>query len=752
MPQPLPPIAVTGLGLLSPLGLSLQDTLDALTRGDDPRAPSTGPDGAATPDLDACPLPEGFNPKAALRRRKDLKLMARANRLAVVAARQAVEHAGLLDDEAALAEAGLFLGVGREPGNLDDLLPMLTHSVAPSESGPAVSLDRLIDEGMGWMNPLSSLKTLPNMSPAHVAITLGITGVNHALCAEAESGLTAIAEAALAVAEGRAPLALAGGADSRVDVTDRLGVARQIFAGDRAAGPVGEGAAVLVLEPLAAAQARGATVHGLIQIERGAPTDPDDDLPWGDCGAATSAMACLIALAQGRPYQGHGITAQPGAPLEGAPAVHIPPADRAAVAITAVGLRTPLGHQFGGFTEALLAGRCGTDLIRRFDARRFPVKVACEVQDEGDLPRALAAAMAGLEDRKGELALLAALDAASRGGPLPAETAVLYATGLSSATATELNQDYVHALDGAGGLDFAALGPRAGVRYQSPWRHLVDRPARLIRRHLGLTGPWACHFSACAAGSAAIGHGADLIRRGLAPVALVGGGDSMVHPFGMMPFIRLGAATEEADPLRAGRPFDKDRSGFVMGEGAAFFRLEPYAAAKAAGRPILGVIAGWGSSLDAYNVTAPHPEGHGAAKAMRGALADAGWRPEQIGYVNAHGTGTALNDVAEAKAVRAVFGAGAPPVSSSKAQLGHAIAAAGALELAACLAAFAGGALPPNPHTDQADPAIDLDLVGAVGRPGAPAALLSNSFGFGGQNACLAVAHPEAVDQKGRLR
>lgn len=749
-------IAITGIGMITPLGLDAASTLSALAAGSQPASAPTGPDAAAVPELMVCPIPEGFKPRDFLRRRKDLKLMAPANRLAVAAAKMAVEDAGLAEHPALdEGQVGLFLGAGREPASLDDLLPTLAHS--KDAAGADISLRRLVDEGMGWMNPLSVLKTLPNMSAAHVAITLGVTGVNQAVCAGPEAGLMALGEAVAALTEGRARWAIAGAADDRTALPDRLIAARLTAAGERPSAPVGAGAAMVTLEPLEAALARGATLYGLVEIDPHAPPPSEAyDEPWGDCGAATWMLKLAVSAARRRDTALGSVTlSSPSAERLGAPAIRLL-RERDAVAITAIGLRTPIGHDFDGFTEALLAGRSGHRLIQRFRVEGFPAKVACEVRgDHLSLPDPLAEAMAGLDARMGELALSAALSAVAHHGALPPESAVVYATGLSSVSCGELVQDYMPWLDDDGRLDHDAMGAHpwqpGTPRPQSPWRHLVDRPARLLRSHLGLTGPWACHFSACAAGAAAIGHGADLVRRGLAPAALVGGADSMIHPFGLMPFIRLGAATEEPDPRRAGRPFDRDRSGFVMGEGSAFFVLEPYTTARAAGRPILGVLAGWGSSLDAYNVTAPHPEGHGAAQAIRGALAAAGWGPERVQYINAHGTGTALNDVAEARAIRAVFGAGAPPVSSSKAQLGHAIAAAGAVEMAACLSAFAGGALPPNPHTDEVDPAIDLDLVGKVGRPGAPAALLSNSFGFGGQNACLALAHPEAVDVRGRL-
>ena len=245
-----------------------------------------------------------------------------------------------------------------------------------------------------------------------------------------------------------------------------------------------------------------------------------------------------------------------------------------------------------------------------------------------------------------------------------------------------------------------------------------------------------------AAAGAAIAHGMERIRRGSDSQVLAGGADSMVHPYGLVPFILLGATSSEPQPERAGRPFDKDRDGFVMGEGGAFFVLEPAEQARAEGREILGMLLGWGSSCDAHNVTAPHPDGLGAQHAMSDALRDANVPPAAIDYINAHGTGTPLNDVIEAAAIRTVFKK-PPPVSSSKGQFGHTIAAAGAIELLACLASFRARCLPPNARLDVQDPAIDLDLVGGIGRPQTPALILSNSFGFGGQNISLVIGHPE---------
>lgn len=729
-------IAITGIGLVTPAGVGKEATIAGLADYA-PVAPE-GDEGAAMPEPKIGRLPAGFRPRDWLKRKKDLKLMARPARLAVAAAKLAAADAGLADADD-IADVGLFLGVGLEPGNIDDILPALAHS---RDANGALDLDRLVDEGMQWMNPLSALKTLPNMAVAHASINLGAMGPGMALCAGPESGTIAIFEAAAAVAQGRAPWALAGAADAPIAFTDRLTHRRL-----GRHGPVAEGAAVFVLEPTQAALIRGARILATLSTAAGpgitAELPPAN--PFGWCGAATAAIAVGCALARGRTVSAWPVRLSRGVDAR-APFIRLPPKAPPPAAITGIGLRTPLGVEFGAFCTALLSGRSGAAAIRAFDATHFPVKVACEVPDFSPrwLPDPLRKALEGIDDRKGELAVAAAVDAVADRGGIPSEAALVYASGLSSVSAQELAEDCLPFIDDGGHFDYArfARGPVA-KKPQAPWRHLVDRPIGLLSRHLMLDGPRACHFSACAAGTAAIGHAADLIRRGEAPVALVGGADSMVHPFGLIPFILLGATSTQTDPDRAGRPFDQDRDGFVMGEGGAFFVLEPLDAARAAGRHVYGLVLGHGTSCDAYNVTAPHPEGAGAQRAMRAALADAELDPDRVGYINAHGTGTPLNDVIEAAAIRRIFGGDGPAVSSSKAQLGHAIAAAGTVELLACLAAFARGRLPPNPHTDRPDPRIDLDLVERDGRAATPAIILSNSFGFGGQNACLALGHPD---------
>ena len=777
-------VVITGIGLLTPAGIGHRETIEGLeSAGFKPSMPK-GVEGEALPEPWIGRLPARFQARRYVRRRKDLKLMTRSARLAVAASRLALEDAGLATDPDRF-EGGLFLGVGLEPGNIDDILPALAQSC---DASGALQLDRLIDEGMRWMNPLSALRTLPNMAVAHASIALGAMGPTQALCAGPEAGARAVLEGAMAVESGRAPMAIAGAADAPVQFSDRLAASRQ-----HRRGPQSEASAVFVLEPAEAALARGAHIYASVHLYAGAPLGPRE--LFGDCRAAGAVVDLACAVAQGsaarrapvalEPWSTHGgsgpsepgvisrgdesgtrgpaqalsaqSTSRPapalGAKPSGAPAVHLD-RDVRAVAITGVGLRTPLGSGFDEFTDALLGGRSGARLIEAFDASRFPVRVAAEVPafNPAELPDRLASAMMGLDDRKSELALASAIAATRDHGTIHPDTALVYGTGLSSVSTTELAQDCLPYIRMTGDASpvfdyrrFAEDPPRSTC--QAPWRHQVTRPVDLLVDHLGLRGPTACHFSACSAGAAAVGHAVDLVRRGEAPMALAGGADSMIHPFGLIPFILLGAITLDPNPQTAGRPFDRHRDGFLIGEGGAFFVLEPADTAMRAGRRIYGFVLGHGTSCDAHNVTAPHPQGAGAERAMRAALRDSGVSPARVGYINAHGTGTPLNDTVEAGAIERMFDAEArlghsPAVSSSKGQVGHAIAAAGAVELAACLAAFAGGRLPPNPHLQAPDPRITVDLVEPKGRRASPEVVLSNSFGFGGQNACLALGHP----------
>jgi 3-oxoacyl-[acyl-carrier-protein] synthase II len=279
-----------------------------------------------------------------------------------------------------------------------------------------------------------------------------------------------------------------------------------------------------------------------------------------------------------------------------------------------------------------------------------------------------------------------------------------------------------------------------GPRFRAP----IDDALGALAARLSLTGPPIAHVSACAAGARAIAQAAALIERGEADVVVTGGMDSMVNPLGLGGMARLGAPSPRAEP-DACRPFDRRRDGLVIGEGAAMFVLEHEARARARGAPVWARVLGWGSTQDGYRVTVPRPDGRAAAGAMTRAIARAGIAPAAIGYVNAHGTGTPLNDPAEAAAIHLALGAhGARvPVSSIKGAVGHLMAAAGAIEVAACLLPFARGLLPGTAHHREPDPACLLNVIGERPAPaGDVAFVLSNSFGFGGQNASVVLGRP----------
>jgi 3-oxoacyl-[acyl-carrier-protein] synthase II len=268
-------------------------------------------------------------------------------------------------------------------------------------------------------------------------------------------------------------------------------------------------------------------------------------------------------------------------------------------------------------------------------------------------------------------------------------------------------------------------------------------PANHLAAEYGLAGPAYSCLTACAASTQAVGEAMDLLRTGRVDRMLAGGTHSMIHPLGITGFNLLTAiSTEPKDqPWRASRPFDRDRGGFVLGEGSTILILEELEAARKRGARILAEMVGFGTSADAYRMTDIQPEGRGAAAAMRLALADARVGPEEIDYISAHGTGTTENDKVETLAVKLVFGDAAPkvPMSSVKSMLGHLIAAAGATELATCVLAIRDQILPPTINLDTPDPECDLDYVPNRARRAKVEVCLSNSFGFGGQNDSLVV-------------
>lgn len=336
------------------------------------------------------------------------------------------------------------------------------------------------------------------------------------------------------------------------------------------------------------------------------------------------------------------------------------------------------------------------------------------VDDDPDFP----------DDRKGSLAS-AALAQLSR--PAGARVGLYLGTGLSSLTPAELRVDlYPYLREGR--FDRAALAADLDPTRPAPRRHEPDRVTRVLAARLGAIRA-ETNFSACAAAAQSIAAAARAVARGDVDVALAGGHDSMLHPIGYLSFVVLGALS----PTR-GRPFDRDRDGFLIGEGAAILQLERESDARARGAPVLARLLGAGTSVDAHNVTAPHPEGRGAALAMRRALRDAGITAADVDYVNAHGTGTPVGDIAESLAIHEVLGE--VPVSSFKGALGHTIAAAGAVELAWCVRMMGEGRTFGTVGLETVDPALRCPvLAGDLDR--APRIMVSNSFGFGGQNCAL---------------
>jgi 3-oxoacyl-[acyl-carrier-protein] synthase II len=420
---------------------------------------------------------------------------------------------------------------------------------------------------------------------------------------------------------------------------------------------------------------------------------------------------------------------------------------RRRVVITGVGLVTPLGADREGVWKRLLAGESGVGYTTLFDASNFPTQISAEVKnwdisDVGENPDDWK-----FQGRHTRFAVGAAKKAVEDSGLKdaridPTRFGVYTGSGEGQQDFDRFTEMMVAGLNGGTTLDVGRF-TRRGLELLNPIAELEQEP-NMPSGHLAslfdAQGPNINCLTACAASSQAIGEAVEIIRRGEADVMLAGGTHTMIHPFGVTGFNLLTALSMRNDePARASRPFDRDRDGFVLGEGAGMVVLEELEMAQARGAQIYGEIVGYGSTADAFRITDTHPEGRGAISCMNMALADAELDAGRIDYINAHGTSTSVNDKVESLAIKQVFGdlAYKVPVSSTKSMMGHLIAAAGATELIFCLLAIRDNVLPPTINYENPDPDCDLDYIPNTAREKRCDVALSNSFGFGGQNIAL---------------
>jgi 3-oxoacyl-[acyl-carrier-protein] synthase II len=428
---------------------------------------------------------------------------------------------------------------------------------------------------------------------------------------------------------------------------------------------------------------------------------------------------------------------------------------RRRVVITGMGAVTPLGHSVAESFKAQVQGKSGVGPISRFNARTFPTTFAAEVKDF-ELGRFIADPArwrnSGVNSKFAAAASKQALDDA----------------GLTTEARVDRNRFGVYVGSGEGIQDFHNLTALIAKSYRPDSRTIdtacfakgaiekfhpgqeaeqeLRTTAAHLAAHFDLRGPNFNCLTACAASAQAVGEAVEMIRHGDADVMLSGGSHSMIHPLGVTGFNRLTALSTRNDaPQKASRPFDLHRDGFVLGEGAAMVVLEELEHARKRGARIYAELTGYGSTADAFAATDSHPDGRGASACMRRALHDAQISPAEVGYINAHGTSTKVNDRVETLAIKQVFGGAAArvPISSTKSMTGHLIGAAGASELITCVEVLRQGVLPPTINYDTPDPECDLDYIPNTAREGRVRHALTNSFGFGGQNISLVVSRFE---------
>ncbi len=404
------------------------------------------------------------------------------------------------------------------------------------------------------------------------------------------------------------------------------------------------------------------------------------------------------------------------------------------IVITGMGAVSPIGNNLAEFWQGLSEARSGGGYITRFDATGFPSRIAAEVKDF-DPRKTMDGKEARKMDRFSQYAVVASIEAVNQANFKPGEVdprrmGVILGCGIGGFESLESSYEKLF-------VD----GPQRVQPMTIP-KMIPNIGPGNVAIHLNAQGPCFNIATACASGTDAIGNALMYLRNGLCDVVVSGGVEAAITKMGVMGFCVIQALTTSNDnPERASRPFDRDRDGFLIGEGAGIVVLETLEHAQKRGATILAEVAGYGATCDANHLTAPHPEGRGAAKAMQIALDDAGLRPEQVDYINAHGTSTPMNDPIETKAIKRVFGDHAYKlkVSSTKSMTGHCIGAAGGIEAIACVLGIQNSYYPPTANLENPDPECDLDYVPGKGVAGKMEVAMSNSLGFGGHNGVLVV-------------
>jgi 3-oxoacyl-[acyl-carrier-protein] synthase II len=402
------------------------------------------------------------------------------------------------------------------------------------------------------------------------------------------------------------------------------------------------------------------------------------------------------------------------------------------VVITGLGAVTPMGNDVPTMWDNLLAGRSGIDHITRFDTTDLKVKIAAEVKDFD--PEEI---FSRRDVRRNDPVTLFAMEAARQAaedadlvieGETKHRAGAIIGTGIGGVLTLLHNYDTIN-----------ADGPHRVSPLMIPMM-MSNAPSAAVSIAHGLEGPVFSVASACATGNNALGEATYIIRRGDADVMFCGGAEMVMHAVAIAGFANMGAISSRNDePQRASRPFDAERDGFVMGEGGAVLILESLEFAQKRGARIYGELVGYGTTCDACHITAPDENGVGAARAMQLAIQDAGLEPEDVDYVNAHGTSTQLNDPMETRAIRSVFGPHADKlaISSTKSMMGHLMGASGACEAIVCVKTLETGWVHPTVNYEHPDPECDLYYVPNEAQKLDPRAIISNSFGFGGHNACV---------------